>query len=456
MFRRTRPPKWYLDPDEQDVRRVAERVNLKNYSPDFTADLANIAAGGETLLPSEWEDKLRPIAENAISIEPDSDGEWNTHKRGYTKDRREAVNSEILHLSRYHQNVTDFMKKVDFEGVPGETPLEKSMSLVKMLSHNAEQENDDGATVPDQEDMLPIFEGWKSGQELAEDLNAALESIETLDDVEKEIMDASMDADPTLAQTSDDKDFSKLPIAEDMFNGRDIWLKVARNLDVLKRMMVRKQSRFEPDPEGEDIRQRPIEGFHEIGKLPITEWLLPQNMRTLRIATGVPMIRERGRYTDKQQLLYIIIDASGSMSNHKRVATAGGVLMNRLKAVITGDAQVYCRFFDSKLYTEHFAGTPEEARKLIKLFKDRNFHGGSTEIADCARKANERILEICKQDPTLTRPELVIVTDGDDDVHSLKLEQFVKTKVHAFIVDRNNDDLVEFAKATGGVGIQNL
>ena len=71
-------------------------------------------------------------------------------------------------------------------------------------------------------------------------------------------------------------------------------------------------------------------------------------------------------------------------------------------------------------------------------------------------KQIERILEICKQDPTLTRPELVIVTDGDDNVKSLKLEQFVKTKVHAFIVDRKNDDLVEFAKATGGVGIQNL
>ena len=205
MFRRTRPPNWYLDPNEQDVRRVAERVNLKNYSPDFTADLANIAAGGEILLPSEWEDKLRPIAENAISTEPDNDGEWNTYNKGYTKDRREAVNSEILHLSRYHQNVTDFMNKVDFDGVPGNTPLEKSMSLVKMLSHNA-QDMSDGGPPSDQEDMLPIFEGWKSGQELAEDLNAAIESIETLDDVEKEIMDASMDADPTLAQTSDDKD----------------------------------------------------------------------------------------------------------------------------------------------------------------------------------------------------------------------------------------------------------
>ena len=85
MFRRTRPPKWYLDPDEQDVRRVAERVNLKNYSPDFTADLANIAAGGEILLPSEWEDKLRPIAENTVPIEPDSDGDWKTYKRDPTR-----------------------------------------------------------------------------------------------------------------------------------------------------------------------------------------------------------------------------------------------------------------------------------------------------------------------------------------------------------------------------------
>ena len=52
MIERTSPPPDYLPPTRQEMRETAEKVGLKNFAPDFAADLANIAAGGEVNPPS--------------------------------------------------------------------------------------------------------------------------------------------------------------------------------------------------------------------------------------------------------------------------------------------------------------------------------------------------------------------------------------------------------------------
>ena len=69
-------------------------------------------------------------------------------------------------------------------------------------------------------------------------------------------------------------------------------------------------------------------------------------------------------------------------------------------------------------------------------------------------EAQKRIEELLKSGKMLTRPELVIVTDGQDNLSELHREDFGLTKVHAFVVDNVRTELVEFARSTGGVGVQ--
>ena len=128
--------------------------------------------------------------------------------------------------------------------------------------------------------------------------------------------------------------------------------------------------------------------------------------------------------------------------------------MNRLKAVIAGEAELYVRLFDTSLKTEYHAGTPAEAKELMKNFTEKNYSGGSTDISGCARSAQKRIDEIIAAGATY-RPELVVITDGDDSIN-LKRADFKGTKMHAFIVETNNTALCEVAKATGGVGVSNM
>jgi hypothetical protein len=53
------------------------------------------------------------------------------------------------------------------------------------------------------------------------------------------------------------------------------------------------------------------------------------------------------------------------------------------------------------------------------------------------------------------RPELVVITDGDDTIN-LTTKEFAGTKMHAFVVETSNDALCKVAQATGGVGINKL
>ena len=127
--------------------------------------------------------------------------------------------------------------------------------------------------------------------------------------------------------------------------------------------------------------------------------------------------------------------------------------MNRLKAVIDGDAEVFLSVFDTSLGNIEHAGTPEEARELIKKFQKGNFSGGGTDIASAVRSAHKEVEKMIKGGASLYRPEIVVLTDEDTSVSGLKKSEIPGTKVHGFAMEVSNPSLVKFAKATGGVGV---
>jgi hypothetical protein len=112
------------------------------------------------------------------------------------------------------------------------------------------------------------------------------------------------------------------------------------------------------------------------------------------------------------------------------------------------------RFFDTKLREEHHAATPAEAKELMKLLAEKNFSGGGTDISGCSKAALLRIEEIVAQGTT-AKPELVVVTDGDDRI-AIKSEDVGSNKLHAFVVESSNTALTELATRSGGVGINKL
>lgn len=452
---RTSPSETYLTPTADEMRAVAEKVGLKQFSRDLAADLAHIASGGTINPPSA----MRPAVEEWVEGETQRPGStyflkpdilaaksfnWDKKQFSSLGELRQAFVEKAL---RYHQNVADFLGTVEMDKVYGDSPLEQAMNLLKLLS-----KKQGGAGGGEGGEPLPIFTE-DAGEKPARELNSLLDEVESLSWEEIEMLS------PDKVETDEngDKSISNMALAEDMLKGKEEMLRISRNLDQLSRMQVRKSKKQEADPSGDDVRKRPIAHMGELCKIGSADWALRHVAPAYflyKAATEQLAVRERVVTIERKQLLYVIIDCSGSMGSGQRIYKAGGILMNRLKAVIAGEAELYVRLFDTTLKQEYHAGTPVEAREVIKHFTEKNYSGGSTDISGCVRAAQKRIEEIVSEGATY-RPELVVITDGDDTIN-LTTKEFAGTKMHAFVVETSNDTLCKVAQATGGVGVNKL
>jgi len=459
---RTSPPDTYIPPSREEMKEVATKLGVKGFAPDLVADLTNIAAGGQVSPPSAYRGEVARRVEEQLPA-PDRDGDWEIPKnvRGmfgdetHTKDRTTAISARTENTMRYHQNVCDFLQSVDLGRFPGDTPLEQAMGMLKLLSQQK------GGKGGGEGEPLPIFSESERPEDVVESLHETMDMVKNLSDEETEMLDPDgknwedekdVDGNPTGKQN-----LNALKVAEDIVEGGDkrIMLDISRKLDQFTKLQVRKQKKMVPDPAGEEIRQRPIKHLGELSRVNPTAWAMRQRNPTYflyQAVSGQLPVRERVTRIEKKQSIFILVDGSGSMNGVKHWK-ATGVVMNRLKAVLTGDAEVFISVFDTNLGNVKHAGTPEEARALIKDFASSNYSGGGTDIAESVKAAHKYIEAKIKAGEALYRPEVVVLTDNDTSVTGVKPKDVEGTRVHGFAMQVANPALVKFAQATGGVGI---
>ena len=509
---RTIPPEWYLTPtdkeidaavlstfgaseDEMSFQGKNKGIELRNTPYDLIRDIAHVAAGGKTvsdsILITNVYDDVKDRKTRAFN------GGWNRAglvSYAYLNKRNEstrrstdalalAIKREFNRQVRYHQNAVDFLREIDSQMLPGRTPLGKALALVSMMGKSAEENNHGNPSerTEDNDENLQNFDpGDKPkgkygdiNKTPAKDINEVMQGggqMAGMSDAEQNLLESVSEIDPMdRYRNNDDKDFKdtehfaiedmqKVETIRNVMNNAQVWMDISGTLDKLANMAVYKRKEFTADPEGTEFRIRKMKGLGEIEKITKSEWALPDDYMEYRMLSKKSNIRERGKYVDKQQLLYIMIDSSGSMSYNENINKACGILFNRLKAVVEGDAEVYFRFFDTKLSDEYFAGDEVAAKEAMKVIAEHAYHGGGTKITECAKECLKRIDEIMTERNDLAVPELIIISDGIDDVSGLSANDFeaIGTKLHAFIIEYDNEPLTEIARQTGGVGVNKL
>jgi len=448
---RTNPPSNYLPPSQREIQEMAQKVGLKAFSKDLVEDLCNIQAGGSYIPEHQIVDNLRRGNYLDKYLTTNSNGNYRYKEReyltdsndNYVKDKTKARELASIKEINYHRNIQNFVRSLDIRNVPGVSPLEKSLSLVKILST---QSGGESSNRQGDEDSLPIFN--QTQEKLADKINKTFEAISNLDYHEKQLLDF----------TGPLGDKGQLSMAEDMLNGKEVMLQIKRNLDKLVKLRTGKHVRLTPDPNGSEVRYRPINDFSEIDRLNPGELIYNRNYLNYRIISGTSTIRERCSKQEKKMLLYLLIDCSSSMHSHNRFLKAGGVLMNRLKAVLEGEAEVSFSFFHDELGKEFTASSDSlsEVKNLMSKIKYENFDEGSTAIAYCTKEAIKRMNKKLENNPNLTKPELLVVTDGCDNTTSLKLEHLGRVTLNTIIVGGTNDHLLKIARQSGGVAISNI
>lgn len=453
MTLRTSTPPTYLLPTSEEMRVAADAVGLRSFSRDLVADLINLAAGGAINPPSSYRGRVLDEVEEKMPA-PDSDGEWKLSSGRWTKDRQEAVNDRLNRAMAYHQSVSDFLEAVDLSQFPGQTPLQQAMSMLKLLS-----QQQGGSGGGENGETLPIFVDNDNPEKTAEQLSGIMDEVDSLSKDEQELLDPDGNWQDGHQENGSNESLDRLKVAEDLQAGKQEILDISRNLDCISKMQVHRQKRVEADPDGAEIQSRPLKGLSELARVSKTAWATRQQSPTYflyQAISGQLQVRERVTRQDRKQVIFILVDGSGSMRSGHRHYKASGVVMNRIKAVIAGDAEGYLAVFDDKMYDPSHAATPEEAKDLMKKFMGKNFSGGSTNIAAAIKAAHDFIQEEMKKRDDIYRPEIVVLTDDDSSISSLKKSDIPGTKVHGFAMETRNKSLVEFCKSTGGVGIDNM
>lgn len=464
---RTSPPATYISPSRDEMKAAAQAVSLKEFAPDLVADMTNLAAGGRVNPPSAYRGMVTQRVEEKLPA-PDSSGDWpiTVRKDGKktsksTKNRQEAVSSRVDDAMRYHQNVCDFLQTLDLARFPGNSPLEQAMACLKLLSKKQGGESSGGAEGGGE--PLPIFVDNERPEGVAEALHETMDAVDSLSDEELDMVDPEGKSHEIESESERDgqrqghQGLNRLKVAEDLVDGSDkrVMLDISRKLDQFTKLQVRKQERQEVDPAGEEVRTRPIAHLGELSRVAKTAWATRQQNPSYFLYQAVTHqlpVRERVTRVVRKQAIFILVDGSGSMSGKKHWK-ATGVVMNRLKAVLSGDAEVYLSVFDTKMTKVHHAGTPAEARELVKKFAQGNFSGGGTDIAAAVREAHKFIEDAIAKGAALYRPEVVVLTDDDTSVASLKKAEIPGTRVHGFAMEVENKSIVDFARSTGGVGV---
>jgi len=239
-------------------------------------------------------------------------------------------------------------------------------------------------------------------------------------------------------------------------NGIDLQevLRIARHLDTLNDLQGGR-SKLRPDPNGEDVKPRNIRDLSELGRVSQQDLALPRRLRNVRAVQGELNIREPQTRRNKKQLLFMVVDGTASMlgDGATSASRAAGVLINRLQAVIDGDAELFIRFFDSTLRErEYHAKDAKSARELIQIVSDPSqYLGTSTQFTPTLQAASVRIQELMKVGK-LREPELMFVTDGSATIPDISVLNGVK--MHTVQVGTSEvKALSKLARQSGGISV---
>lgn len=455
---RTKPHHTYIPPSKDEMREVAKRVELKAYSIELANDLANLASGGKICLPSEYVGKV--TQEVQATLKADSSGDYQTYNlfefknnSSYTKDRAKGERCAIANRMAYHQKVCDFLQTIDLQRMEGNTPLEKAMFALKMLSDSK------GSAGSGEGDSLPIFTDSDTTPEaVAKDMHETLDKIDNLSDVEKQMLDP--EGKVFDASGTEKSQLAKLQVAKDLQKNsqKEIMLRISRLLDNFTKLQTSKSVKEIADPSGNETRTRSMQDIAELARLGGTDWAMYKTNKSYfmyQAVTGQMNISERITKEERKQAIFILVDGSGSM-NGTRLHKATGVVMNRLKAVLKGDAVCYISVFDTEMQKPDFAENQEQATKLIKKFADGNYSGGGTDIAKAVFSAHNFIKKEIAEGKLLYRPEIIVLTDDDSSANGVKSSQIAGTRVNGFAMESKNPNLKTLAESTGGLYFDNF
>lgn len=468
----------YLPPSDKSIQAAADQAELKLRVPDFVRDACNIAAGGQFLDPATLQDKIEQEW-NTTKIKKDFSGNKfkfirSDNNRPYASysQAKKAFFQDKENLARRTQATINSFERLD---VPGSSPLEKSVNLINLLLKQRYGSHDPSASPQsNSDDILNDLLDVDNLAQAKQNLDDARGLSDSEQDLLSQVADLKNKPEQQSPPQSGEGGTGVSAGTQTGFTakGKRILknamlladrqlveiLKISRKMKSFSKLKTSKIQEFTPDVEGNQVRNRTMQNYGELAKIKASQFaqkVVTPNLFNYRAVTNQYMMRERGAFLEKKQLLYVLVDSSGSMTEegNTRINMAAGILVNRLMAVTKGDANVYWRFFDTQVYDVTFADSKESSQESIsRILNTEQYSGGGTNFDVAITSAVEHI-ESLKETMKYAKPEIFMITDGGCSCH-IKKEQLKGIKLHAGIVAYEHPhQLEQLVGASGGAYI---
>ncbi len=147
-----------------------------------------------------------------------------------------------------------------------------------------------------------------------------------------------------------------------------------------------------------------------------------------------------------------MLDFSGSMDEDEKQIWVNAILIDRFRYVMKGEAEVFFSYFihDNKDLKFQHIKDREDVIKFWQTFSN-DPNGGTTAIGELVEYVAKQVTEEKKLhnldiDLSEEKPEILIINDGQDRVHSEKFPY----KVNAISLIEFSDQLKDLCVATNG------
>jgi len=150
----------------------------------------------------------------------------------------------------------------------------------------------------------------------------------------------------------------------------------------------------------------------------------------------------------KKQVIYLLIDCSGSMDGRNQTV-ACGIALAYVKKALTESSIYFYRFFDDHPHELKKVTNEQEAQKEVKYLMDYHYSGGGTSIDTAIHQAIDDINnpKLFKQEADdksdlYDRADILVITDGGDTVSLTK--EFLEEKkiiLHSFVIGMEHEQL---------------
>lgn len=365
----------------------------------------------------------------------------------------EIIESDVLFKEMtksqdaYYNYTLVFLSEIEYDAVLGLTPMDKSLNVLMYLTHLSKKNTKNDVT----NDPNPGDHTIQSEEDLAEAIKDASQGIETMGtgqendqqelskEITKCVRDFLDDLTPEIVHIYGKNRPADVKINRKILND----IKIKSYLENTKGMETADQREMKRNNNSSDIERVNMETHAQITKTNKQAMALPTFDD--KFIKKELVVKEKVVPETKKQILYMLLDDSGSMCCEVKQTYVRAVLLNRLESVVKGNAELKFCLYENRRYMHYDIKNKADAQKLFRTISVRRPGGGGTNIGAVLQQTIDEIHNL----PDHVDPEIMIVCDGDDLVYHDDVDP-KGVRMSAILLGRSNPGIEILTEKTGG------